>query len=468
MTVPYQYQIDSVDRMNAFNGRALLGHEMGLGKSFISLLWAMENKSARPIVIVCPAILKENWRRQCEQHLGWRAEILNGLRPPRVTLPWDRNGIYIVNYDIVAPRRGKRGGDGWLKILQKLKPGLLILDECHYLIDPRSHRTKACKTLAKQIENLFALSGTPLTNRPLELFPVLNMLRPNIFHSLTKFANTYSNRVMTPWGPQWEGVRNLRSLHRKLTRHCMIRYRTQDVLKDLPRYARHVVPLPLSPEARSQYDMAEKTFLEWIAKYKPKKLLGAMRAEALVKSGYVLRLAAELKLPAVKEWIANYFQETDSKLIVFGHQIKLVEELHSAWPKSSVLVYGGTKKQDRMKCIDQFNNGDRTRLFVGNLAAAGHGWDAKACSTTAFYEFGWAPGKLSQAEKRTHGIGRGQQGKRSKAYYLVAEDTLEEKVLKLLQQKQEHIDQVLDGKVTEDGIDVFDLFIQELSKRRRS
>ena len=112
--------------LQAFEGRALLADEMGLGKTFQALLYAKRNKSARPIIVVCPASLKSNWAHEAWRLVGLQGEILEGRKPPANSARRLKPApLLIINYDILG---------GWLKHLRRLKPQLVILDEAHFIL----------------------------------------------------------------------------------------------------------------------------------------------------------------------------------------------------------------------------------------------------------------------------------------------------------------------------------------------
>src|ERR1017187_3980456 len=115
MTIPYPFQIRSVEQIEEWDGIALLASEMGLGKTFMAYLYAKRNKHIRPIVIVCPASLKWNWEREAKIHCNMQAEVLEGRKPPRRRLLHPGN-IFIINYDILPY---------WVKYLKTLKPKLV-------------------------------------------------------------------------------------------------------------------------------------------------------------------------------------------------------------------------------------------------------------------------------------------------------------------------------------------------------
>lgn len=442
MTVPYTYQIKGVRKLHQFGGRGLCADEMGLGKSFQALLYALRHPEARPVIVVCPASLKWNWEREALVHVGMRAEVLEGTRPPKEGIVTPHN-LIVINYDILR---------FWLPYLIGLEPKLVIIDESQMLGSRTSKRTKSVKTLCYGIPHVLALSGTPLTNRPAELWPTLNILRPDLFPSFFPFAMRHAGARRAPWGWEFKGASHLSELHDKLKQTLMIRRLKKDVLKDLPSKRRCIVPLPLSDPA--EYERAVKDFLGWLADRNPVKLQSAEKAQQLTKLGYLKWLAGMLKLPAVMEWVDNFFAETDEKLVLFAIHKAVITQLHDRYKKLCVVVDGSVVGKKRQLAVDQFQRDKKTRLFIGNVQAAGKGLTLTKASTVALAEIGWTPGEHTQAEDRAHRIGT---VKKVTAYYLVSKGTIEEKLLEILQAKQKVLNKTLDGG--KNGTD-FDLYNQ--------
>lgn len=454
---PYPFQLEDVERIYQLGGRCLIGSQMGTGKSLISLLYAKEYVQG-PIVVICPAMLKWNWELEGKKHLGWTSTILEGTNP-NGQIP--KSNLIIVNYDILSP---SKRGSGWLEYLKQVKPEMVIIDECHFLSDQRSLRSRATKKLCQGVRHIVALSGTPLVNRPIELWPTLNILRPSQFPSFWKFAHLYADAKPNKWGGwDFRGSSNTELLHEKLSK-IMIRRRKEDVLNQLPPKRRIILPLEM--ERRKDYDQAVDHFLDWLVKNDPKKLRGALRAERIVQLGYLKQLAAWLKMPSVLEWVDNFLQETEEKIILFTVHKKIVERLYSHYAKMSTIVDGSVTGINRQKNIDQFLNNPKTRILIGNIKAAGVGWNARGVSTAAFLEYPWNPGVVSQAEDRMHGIGRGQKEIPSTSYFLVARNSIEEWLIEIIQNKAKIIDQILDGKQQEDQLDLFDQLCFLLKKKQ--
>ena len=429
MTKLFDYQRDGIRRIHHFDDRVLLADSMGLGKSVQALI-AGQKSRARPIVVVCPAGLKFHWENEAAVHCNARAEILSGTRPPRGGL-MRRPALVIINYEILGP---------WMKYLKRLDPEMVIGDEIHYCKNRGTARTQNFQTLCTGVEKIILLSGTPLTNRPAELFPALNILWPKKFPSFTEFGFKYCKPELRFGKIEFKGAQNLDDLHRRCKRYGMIRRTKAEVLKELPPKRRIVQPMPIA-DAR-QYVRAEKEFISWLREnFGGRRAASAIYAERLVQMGYLKRLAAELKLPAVFDWLDSFLEESDEKIIVFGVHRKIIGACAERYAGQCVQVHGGVLGQHRQKAYTQFQKSDKCRILIGN-EAAGVGWNGSCATTTAHIELPWTPGAVNQAGDRMHRIG---QKKKTTEYFLVAKDTIESRLCRVLQEKQGVLNEVLDG-----------------------
>jgi SNF2 family DNA or RNA helicase len=164
-----KFQKKSVRKIDHFKGRALVAHEMRLGKTLITLLFCKFFKKVNLTIVVCPAAVKYVWQHQAWEHTKIRATVLEGRSPKKNALQTNEKMI-ILNYEIL---------EAWtpfiLKIIKKLKgKACLVFDESHYVKSRGAKRTKALKKLSKAFKYVIAISGTPLVNRPSELWTTLN------------------------------------------------------------------------------------------------------------------------------------------------------------------------------------------------------------------------------------------------------------------------------------------------------
>jgi SWI/SNF-related matrix-associated actin-dependent regulator 1 of chromatin subfamily A len=451
---PRPYQLEGVERLDTFKKmkgvgvRAIVADEMGLGKSLLTLLWRKKHyEQTSPMVIVCPASLKYNWQRECRL-VKIEAEVLETTR----TRPLTSKNL-IINYDILGE---------WLEHLKATNPQLIIMDESHYLASGKSQRTNNCRKLCNGVPNIIALSGTPLSNRPAELWPTLNILRPDLYPSMFDFGNQFCE-IGKSYG-QWtySGAANLAVLHHRLKRKLMIRRTKVEVIEQLPPKIRALVPISLDAKGMQEYEFALDDFKGWLQTYDPEHAKSALRAEALVKVGYMKRLVAKLKLNKIIGWVEDFLEESDGKLILFAIHRDIAAAFHARWPGKSVLVTGSVTGRDRQHAADMFQTDPNIRLFIGNIRAAGVGLNLTAASTVAFAELGWTPAEHTQAEDRCYARIGDLHG--ANIYYLIAHGTVEERIAKLIGEKQERLDLIMDGKKVDGSLSVFGEFIRELKE----
>lgn len=446
----YPYQRQGIKLIwNKFKGRSLLGDEMGLGKSCQAIVGHVRHNplNRRPLVVVCPAYLKYNWVHELLLWANLRTYVCEGENPPEV-LPPAR--VYVINYDILEPKKRKgrpKPKRSWVKLLRKARPGLVVVDESQYIKDMTTARYKGVNRLQRGVPYFQALSGTgSMENCPAELFPVLNMIDPRRWANPYPFFRRYCDPKFGPFGWEYKGCTNGEELNKLLRRTCMVRRLKRDVLKDLPTRRSEVVPLPLSN--RKEYNAAEKDLIKYLMRTNKAKAKSAARNEKMVKLAYLRKITGQGKYKAVVEWVRE-FLKTGEKLLLFGvHSSELLTWLYEAFAKEAgaVLVTGKVPPRKRKLLFDKFNDDPRCRLMVANIDAGGTGWSCRATSTVAFCELAWNPAKHRQAGDRVHGLNRGVVGKRSRCVYLLAHDTVEEKVGTTLQKKQGFTDKVLDGK----------------------
>ncbi len=450
MTILLPYQQECVQEIEDFHGRALLALFMGAGKTPISLDYLQRHPEITTVVAVVPSSLKWQWEREAATHIGVRANVISTRKVNTAAMNLNAR-LWIISYAVIH---------NWLDFfMEKCKPQMVIIDECHFLLDTRTLRTRSVRALCKNVPHILALSGTPLVNRPIELWPTLNILRPDVWSNRSVYCNRHCSPKLTYFGWTYQGASNLGELHTKMKRYVMVRRRIEDVLPQLPRVSRYIIPLDI--DNRKEYAQAVRDFIGWLRTISPGKARRAAKAEKMVKIGYLLRMVAMAKMKGVFEWVDNFLIEND-KLLLFGVHDKVLTALEDRYKKICVRVDGSTAGTKRQKAFDQFNQLPRTKLFLGNIDAAGVGWSCTATSDVALVETGWSPGKVDQAINRVRGLYRGVEGMPVRAWHLVAHQTVEEKLCEILQKKSITINKVLDGRRVVDNLDIFDLLMKEM------
>lgn len=452
---PFQYQIDGVKFIDKMRGRALIGDEMGLGKTGQALIWLHIHEEINKILIVCPASAKYNWENEINLWTNLSDDlpihILSGKKP--YTLYKDFEGIIIINYDILS---------NWKYQLSKIPFDVIIADEIHKVKNKTAKRTRAMMSLCKKIDNIIGLSGTPVTNKPIDFFYILNMIKPGLFPSRWDYATTYCGGKHNGFGWDFNGATNTKQLHKILTSNLMIRRKKSEVLKDLPEKIRMVVPLEINNQ--SKYRQAEEDIIaflknyhkdnEWIKKIENRKTKEdkkrsdkSKRAAFLVQAEKLKQLAIEGKMKQIFNWIDDYL-ESGQKLVVFTRHKNIISKLTKRYSKISVKLDGSVSDKKRQLVVDQFQQDDKIRLFFGNLKSCSEAITLTAANATCTIEFDWYPGIHDQAEDRVHRIG--QTADCVYAYYLIAKGTIEEKIATLIDDKRMVLNRLLDGEDAED------------------
>jgi SWI/SNF-related matrix-associated actin-dependent regulator 1 of chromatin subfamily A len=411
------------------NGRALIADEMGLGKTIQAAAWLQLHPEKRPAIILCPASLKLNWAKEIKDTLSTKDEvqILQGTKPYPIT-----GSIIIINYDIL---------NSWVETLQAIHPQVLVIDEMHLIKNSSAIRTKATKKLAKGIPHVIALTGTPIVNRPIEGFNIFQILDRNLFPNFWTYVHRYCGARHNGFGWDFSGATNKEELHQILTSTIMIRRRKADVLKDLPEKLFSFVPMEL--DNKKEYSTAELEFIEYLRGVKGKEAAEkAKKAEHLVKIEALKQLAVKGKMKQAINWIKDFIED-GSKLVVFAVHKEVIDQLMKEFKEIAVKIDGSTPIPERHKAVEAFQSDPNIKLFIGNIQAAGVGLTLTTASTVAFLELPWTPGELQQAEDRCHRIG---QKNAVNIYYLLAENTMEYKLAKLLDRKKEVLSAVIDGK----------------------
>lgn len=438
--VLYPFQEVGVQFLETANGRALIADQMGLGKTVQAAAYLQYHPELRPAVIVCPASLKINWRRELNRWLTTNKKIavLEGQKPFDPALI--NADIWLINWDVLSY---------WKDVLIKARPAVVIMDEAHFAKNHKAQRSKAAHEICKVIERVILLTGTPVTNRPAELFPLVNMVDPAGWPNFYRFAIRYCQGGRNQYGFDASGASNLEELHDRIKPYVIRRTKDQ-VLKDLPPKARRTLVMGFDEKYRPEYEeMLEHARDE----------ANKSSAAALVFIEKAKQITVKAKLADAIQWIENFI-ETD-KLVLFATHTEPIGIICKHFGKQAVRVTGAESYDERQVNVDAFQNDDTVRLFVGNIKAAGVGLTLTAASDVAFIEFPWTPGDADQAEDRLHRIG---QTDSVTAWYLVAENTIDEDIVSLMEAKRKNIDVIHDGKVGELDFSIVGELIAKIKK----
>lgn len=448
-------------RFGADRRSVLIGDEMGLGKTIQAIGIANET-GARRILVICPASLRWNWERELRKWL--LAPLKITVLEPKTAYP-EGAEVVIINYDIL---------DRHENALRALPWDLMIVDEAHYCKNAKTKRARQIfghrprTGQGREIKPIPAarrvlMTGTPIANRPVELFPLISFLDPAGWPNFFRFAMRYCAAHKTRFGWDFTGSSHLDELQQRLRSTIMIRRLKKDVLTDLPAKVRQVIALGAdSAEARAALADERAAIAEAEAAVEAAQLAVELAkadddAEAYERAVTSLRKASGIafermavvrhqvalaKVPAVLEHIEN---AEGSKIVIFAHHKDVVRALEAGLAPSGkvVKIVGDTPMSERQAAVDAFQNDAAVRYFIGSIGAAGVGITLTASSHVIFAELDWVPGNVSQAEDRCHRIG---QRDSVLVQHIVLDGSLDATIAQRLVDKQAVIDAALDGK----------------------
>ena len=440
------FQKEAVKWLESRNGTGLIADEMGLGKTIEVIGYTNIHQEKYPILVICPASVKMNWGIEIEKWAyNKKYEILYSTRPYEI---YENNWI-IINYDILKD---------WVLVLSEMKLKMIILDESQFIANNRTLRAKAVKKLRKVYKNIpiICLSGTPIRNRPSEFFTTLNLIAPKVFPNRYKYLQEFCSPTYNGFGWSYNGASHIDELY-ELVKPYMLRRTKKEVALELPDKIKTIIPLELEEVEKRNYLDAEGEFAEWLNNHyttliKERELLEHLR-----------QLAYLAKRKAMLQWISD-FLSTDEKLVVMAYHTMAIDDIYSKFKDVAVKFDGRTNQLDRQKVIDKFQKDEKTKLFIGQINAASVGITLTAAHSLAFVEFTYTPTDHLQAEDRIHRIG--QDAEMVNIYYLIGFGTIEEKITKMLNIKNNVVSKVVDGKEDKEFFGEEDI-LKELIKQYR-
>ena len=458
------FQAEGVAWLESHLGTGLLADEQGTGKTVQVMAYAHKNKKF-PMLIVCPNTLKLNWKKEIlamtgQQYtinvvgaaLSSKQKAQKSQLEPNVTYSKSitfGQDIYIINYDILAKN---------LNDILKIDCELMALDESHKIKSHTSNRTEAFDQLAtgrvdyklvsKPIPCVILMSGTPMVNKPVELYTSVNAIAGYVpeFSNFSKFTARFCDIKFVNGYKTFSGCSNEAELNHLLKRHVMLRRLKKDVLAELPPKVYHTVPLDFD---RKDYDKVELAFsgLNWEEGVKTMIKFGgnAPQYSSEITAIQKLReIAAHSKIQSAVEWIKDYV-ENNNKLVVFAHNVGIIDTIARKLVQSSIdvrTIKGGMDLQDRESSIHDFQTDANVKVIVVGISVGSAGLTLTAADAVAFVQLPWSPGEISQCADRVHRIG--QDSTSVSIYNLVAENTIEERIAEMIFRKGTMLDKVLD------------------------
>ena len=444
---PLNHQKEAIEKLVG-SRRFILADDMGLGKTTATIIAALET-GVKKILIICPASLKINWQREIENYTDRSIFICEGKK-----FSTDHDFV-IINYDIL-----KNFYDPKVKeksLLENSEFDLVIMDEAHMISNPQAQRTKIINSFVKKIKRVWLLTGTPMTNRPMNYFNLLNIIESPVAQNWMAYAIRYCQGYQFMAGKRkiWnvQGASNLEEL-RDRTSKQMLRRLKDDVL-DLPE--KIISPIYLNLKSKDYEEMMGE-YYDWFEKKSEESTSLTIQFSKLMK---VRKIIANEKVKHTIEIVENIIEQ-GKKVIIFTNFTDTLQLIHNHFGKQSVYLDGSCSKPKRQHAIDEFQENDKIKVFVGNLKAAGVGLTLTAAEVVIMNDLSFVPAEHAQAEDRAYRYG---QKNNVLIYYPLFENTIEGAIYNILNHKKKIINTVMGDDLLENGGDIVEEMLNSINRR---
>lgn len=441
---PYQKQgFDFLCHLAQIKLGGILADDMGLGKTLQTLSWiawlqGRNRKSHKPCLVICPASVLHNWRREANRFTPQLKVLVleSGAARHNLRKRIPQHDIIVTNYALL--RRD-------LEQLQKFAFSAVILDEAQFIKNPGAQVTQSVKQLKS--EHRLALTGTPLENRLLDLWSIVDFVQPNYLGTQEQFLEIYEPR----------GVENAESAQRIARRRLsaklrplLLRRLKKHVAKDLPDRIEQRRDCELGEAQRKLYLAELRRSRDQVMQTVAEKGLNKSKIHVLAALTRLRQICCHPKLvgnDSISGKTETLFELLDSllaegqKVLVFSQFVQMLELLEKECRERQInthILTGQTK--DRQQVVNAFQNDTNASVFLLSLRAAGTGLNLTTASYVVLYDPWWNPAVEAQAIDRSHRIGQTQT---VNAYRLISPGTVEEKIWELQQNKAQTISDVL-------------------------
>ncbi len=377
--------------------RAIIGDEMGLGKTMqaLALLAHLHAHGGRRFLVVCPASVIFNWQREIAAHTTLSSVRIHGSEAPDELARWARTGgIGLTTFDTL--KRLPVPSD---------PPDAVVVDEAHYIKNPKSGRSQAAVEWIRASQRVLFLSGTPMENRVAEFVTLVRYLRPDVArnldtHSLVAGAKAFRREVAPVY----------------------LRRNTEEVLGELP-------------------DLLEVDEWEQFLSADASAYGSAVRQGnfmAMRRAAYLTPAPTDsAKMTRLLE-IVDEVVDNGRKVIVFSNFREVLDRVTAALPvESAGPLSGSTTPAQRQDLVDRFSAPDGPSVLVSQIQAGGTGLNIQAASVVILCEPQIKPTLEQQAIARAHRMG---QTRAVQVHRLLIENTVDERILELLSEKEAEFD----------------------------
>ena len=386
-------------------GRVLLGDEMGLGKTVqaIAAMVHLYNDGASHFFVVCPASVMSNWCREVKKFCDIPVLAIHGSDRGDELQQWmQEGGVGVTTYETAR----------LLQLPENFHPTMLVVDEAHFVKNPKAQRTQAVCAMSARAENVLFMTGTALENKVEEMVYLMSILQPEVARSVQGMESLARAEVF-----------------RQAVAPVYYRRRREDVLTELP-------------ELMEQQEWCTMGTAE-AAAYREAVLSGNIAATRRV-SWNVDDLSQSSKARRLLELVDEATAE-NRKILVFSFFLDTIAKVQQLLGDRCVEAIDGSVPPDRrQEILDEFAAAPAGAVLPAQIIAAGTGLNIQAASVVILCEPQFKPSTEVQAISRAYRMG---QGRNVLVYRLLCDDSMDERIVELLQRKQETFDAFADESV---------------------
>jgi SWI/SNF-related matrix-associated actin-dependent regulator 1 of chromatin subfamily A len=444
---PLEHQKIAIEKL-AGSKRFILADDMGLGKTTSTIIAALETGSKK-ILIICPASLKINWQREIANYSDRPVFIAEGKKFST------EHDFVIVNYDILKNFYDVKNKPE--SLLTKGNFDLVILDEAHMVSNPQAQRTKIINHFVKSVNRAWLLTGTPMTSRPMNYYNLLNLIESPVAQNWMAYAIRYCQGYQFTAGKRkvWNvtGASNLEELRDRTSKQILRRLK-EDVL-DLP--DKIITPVYLRLQSK-EYENLMGEYYDWYDKNPDESKSLTVQFSKLMK---VRKVIANEKVNQTIEFAENILEQ-GKKVIIFTNFTDTLQSIYQHFGKQAVYLDGSCSNSVRQQAVDQFQNDEKVRVFVGNLKAAGVGLTLTSAEVVIMNDLSFVPAEHAQAEDRAYRYG---QKSNVLVYYPIFDNTIEAAIYDILNAKKKVISTVMGDEINFNSADVVEDILTLINKR---
>jgi SNF2 family DNA or RNA helicase len=422
---PLEHQKEAIQKL-VENKKFILADDMGLGKTTSTIIAALET-GAKKVLIICPATLKINWKREIENYTDRHIFIAEGKKFST------EEDFVIINYDIIKNFHDPKDKEN--SLIARAGFDLVIIDEAHYIKNAQALRTKLINDIVKKIDRLWLLTGTPMTSRPIDYYNLLHLVDSPVANNWMAYVIRYCAGYQFKAGTRkvWNvmGSSNLEEL-RDRTSSTILRRLKENVL-DLPE--KIITPVYLRLKSK-EYEEVMGEYYDWYDKSPEESKSLTVQFTKLTR---VRQIIANEKVSQTIELAENIIEQ-NKKVIIFCNFTDSLETICQHFGKSAVRLDGSMTKAARQNSVDEFQNNEKVKVFVGNIKAAGVGITLTAAEAVIFNDLSFLPSDHAQAEDRSYRYG---QKNNVLVYYPLFDNTIEGIIYDIINHKKQVIATVM-------------------------